>query len=1169
MDKTSGSLSFRSVQTGGGFFAKQRRPVLVYLVSFFLPVLIMGVLWAINKVQPFGSRMILAHDQWHQYYPFYLDLRSRLLNGNSLFHTWTTGMGSSYLPLFAYYLASPLNLVAVLLPAKSIMLWYNAAVLIRMGLAGAFFAFFLRKTFDRSELTIPVFSTMYALCSFIMGYYWNSIWLDTIALLPLVVVGAVSLLRDGRYTLYTFSLFLSLFCSYYIGFFICIFVLLVFILWHIVNWDDLGSFGLRLLRFAVFTLLAVGMTALLTVPTYLSLQSTANSKNEFPEPEALNMVQSDSVSCQTFAEHISGEKCDELFDFFGRQTPEFAEGRTLSTTWSGFHDAMLALRLGEYRHGLKALAFPLQGFRYILSNTADGVEPTSMDGYPNVACGFCTLIFALLFLFCRKIPLKERIAAVALLFFFGCSFIFRTLDFIWHGFHFPNQLPYRFSFLWSFVLIYMAYRAYTELDSLRWWRVALMMLPLGGLLYLILKNSGNALVVLIPTLAASILLCALLILFSVRVVRKGLLLWVLCILMVGEASLGAVKGVNKVGTTDSAYYPLKAASANPLIEQMQAREKNTADLWRAEFTTKYTLNESTLFGFNGVGVFSSAANSSVSTFLQSIGLAASARGNRYSYQEADPFTNLLLGVKYLIDRNGRFVDKTYFEEVGRAGSVLLLQNRAYVPLGFAVNEKALNFTAKADTLPYMQLNTLFREMSGEEAPLYTVLPVRSVAASGTAKLTHQTSSSLYGECSSPSEENCIEVTYEIPNDCYLCFYSRGSNNKDVSVVINGTRRYSFNDKYGCNRTMGNFQKGDTLTLRYMGSNSKSYSATFAAAAFDTALFDAAREKFAKQTMIATLITDTRIEGAIRMEEAGLVYTSIPYDNGWTLKLDGKSSGITPVGGAMIAFRLAPGMHTIELSYEAPGFTLGLTVSIICFILFLVFLLFALLARFNRPPVVKVKFSLEDPDADRAAPEDGEAPEPTLPEGEAQRLTSMPPLDMTQTWTPPERGAAFPGAPIGDDYALPNPIRDPDAFAQTDPFAPDPDAQTDAPEADPEAPALPETAEAIFARAAQTEAEQRAQAAEEDELNRRVEQLIALDKFGDAMAEPEAEPEAAPEAAEEPAPEALPEAAPETAQEAAPEAAEEAAPGDVPETEPESLPEIASEDVPESEPEDVP
>lgn len=77
MTQTDLRGSFRRVQTGGGFLAKPRKARYVYLLAFFVPMLVIELLWAIHEVMPFGDQMILAHDQWHQYYPFYLDLRER------------------------------------------------------------------------------------------------------------------------------------------------------------------------------------------------------------------------------------------------------------------------------------------------------------------------------------------------------------------------------------------------------------------------------------------------------------------------------------------------------------------------------------------------------------------------------------------------------------------------------------------------------------------------------------------------------------------------------------------------------------------------------------------------------------------------------------------------------------------------------------------------------------------------------------------------------------------------------------------------------------------------------------------------------------------------------------------------------------------------------------
>jgi uncharacterized membrane protein YfhO len=235
-------------------------------------------------------------------------------------------------------------------------------------------------------------------------------------------------LKEGKWTLYTFSLFLAVWCSYYIGFFVCIFVLLIFIGWHVVNWDDIGGFGIRLLKFALFTAVALGMTAMLTVPAFLGLQATSNAENKFPKANALNVNVGTEDSINTAAERLTAGELSGLNEFFGREPVRFDAERKVSYVWGGPDDVLLNLKLGEFKAAAKSFLMPLRGFRKVLSNTADGVVPTTMEGLPNIACGFITLILAILYLFCRRIPLRERIFAVLLLFFFGCSFLFRTLD---------------------------------------------------------------------------------------------------------------------------------------------------------------------------------------------------------------------------------------------------------------------------------------------------------------------------------------------------------------------------------------------------------------------------------------------------------------------------------------------------------------------------------------------------------------------------------------------------------------------------------------------------------------------------------------------------------------------------------------------------------------------
>ena len=886
----------------GGLLTAQRRPGLVYAVSFLIPFVVMGVIWAIGGVG-FGNSMILAHDQWHQYYPFFHELRDRLQSGESLLHSWT-GMGTNYLSLIAYYLASPMNLLVVLLPEGLVLPYYTLTVLVKLSLCGLFFAVMVRKLFDRSDLTVSIFSTAFALCAFLMGYYWNAIWLDSICLLPLVTLGTISLLKSRRYVLYVLSLSLSVLCSYYIGLFICIFVLLLFIGYNFVNWDDLAGFGARLLRIALFTLIALGMTAFLTLPAFLGLQSTSSTvNNTFPSGFALNM--------------------------------------SSDRSWAGVFEA----------------------FCKVVSNTGAGIRPTTMEGLPNLYCGVGTLVLALLYCLCRRIPLRERIYCVFLLLLFSASFIFRALDFVWHGFHFPNMLPYRFSFLWSFLVVFMAYRAFTQLSSVRLRWVLALVLPVGFLLYCVFKE--QELIAFAVTAAAALLTLAGLALYSLRRITKSVLIFGLCALMFAESLSCAILGVSKVRFTVRSSYPQQGADTRSIVSKMEAREADSFDLWRAELCMKQSLNDPSLLGYRGVSVFSSAANSSVSRFLQSIGLAASVAGNRYSYQEADPFINMLLGVKYLIDREGNFVDKKYFTRVDNVGKVLLLENNAYVPLGFLVDDDALRYeTEDVLGLPYERLNRLHKLMTGREAELYQVIPRGGAVPEGTLKLESSSDTKYTFSAESYDSESVLAVSFRIPSDQTFCVYSKSTDCGSVNVYLNDVWQYSYSDKYGYLRCFGSYEPGDILTLKFRPDSGESGSVTIGAASFDDALFAETLAELRDTVMLTTLVSDTEIEGAVSVREEGkLLYLSVPNDDGWKLTVDGEPARITPVGEAMIACRLEPGLHAIRLVYEAPGFSLGLKISFICLGAFLLAIVIALLARLATPPLDKVEMTLADPEAE--------------------------------------------------------------------------------------------------------------------------------------------------------------------------------------------------------------
>lgn len=96
-----------------------------------------------------------------------------------------------------------------------------------------------------------------------------------------------------------------------------------------------------------------------------------------------------------------------------------------------------------------------------------------LDHWPNIYCGVAVLMFFLLYLACRKIPIREKAVYCALLLFFYLSFSVNVLNFLWHGYHYPNSLPCRQSFIYIVLLLTLCYHVYLHLDEIPWKHVAL------------------------------------------------------------------------------------------------------------------------------------------------------------------------------------------------------------------------------------------------------------------------------------------------------------------------------------------------------------------------------------------------------------------------------------------------------------------------------------------------------------------------------------------------------------------------------------------------------------------------------------------------------------------------------------------------------------------------
>ena len=206
--------------------AERRTQRGISVLAFFVPAFIMLILFIIRGIYPFGDRSFLFSDMYHQYMPFLSEFVHKIKAGEGLSYSYNVGIGSNFLALYVYYVASPFNWLVFLLPESLIMEFMSYLVILRIGLMGLTFSIYLRKTFGKADPAVILFSTCYALSGYLAAYNWNVMWLDCLILLPLILLGAERLAREGRWIMYTVTLGLCILTNYYISIMICIFLVL-------------------------------------------------------------------------------------------------------------------------------------------------------------------------------------------------------------------------------------------------------------------------------------------------------------------------------------------------------------------------------------------------------------------------------------------------------------------------------------------------------------------------------------------------------------------------------------------------------------------------------------------------------------------------------------------------------------------------------------------------------------------------------------------------------------------------------------------------------------------------------------------------------------------------------------------------------------------------------
>ena len=877
---------------------KQRFPLLhqnrFVLLSCGMAACAMLIVYFCTQMFPVGDNSILRMDLYHQYGPLFAELYDRLFSHGSLTYSWTSGLGSCFLGNYFNYLSSPIGAIVVFFGHKHVPEAIAAMILIKAGLSAGTFTWYLKRSVRSHSLLSATFGLLYAFCAYMLAYYWNVMWLDAMVLLPVILYGIERIINEGKCGVYLGALALSMFSNYYMSYMLCIFSVIYFLYYFFAHYNFSSCVNRRwgekhrslwsrlknnrLLRSgALFALASIAAAALMACVLIPTYR----------------ILQNCSATNGSFPQDV--KSYFTIFDFFANHFT------ALTTT----------------------------------------IRSSGDDVLPNVYCGVLTLILAPLYFFTKSISKKEKAMTLALLGVFYASFNLNFLNYVWHGLHFPNDLPYRFSFMYSFVLLVIAYKTLLRLNEFSARQIGVTAVAVGIFCVIVqdIKSKNVTDTSVYFTLALLAVFTLLLTMLRDKRMQAASVALLMTVAVACEVIVCDTQAFPNTVTLSS--YEGDYDEFRELKEELDTIEQD--NFYRMELTYLRTRMDNSWFGYNGASVFSSMAYENCAKLESRLGMMSN-KINSYTYNAQTPVYNMMHALKYVVNNTDpNVLSAPHYSVVTTHGKFEAYLNNDYLPLGFLVNED-VEFWNTDDSDPFTVQEDFFLSATGLEGTLYKRVPISFVNYANVDPFSESLEDSrFYFRKSDRKADSDASATFTVEAtedaNLYLFFNVDGGSSKNITISSYlGTHDHSAS--HSCILDLGFHEKGEMVNVTIPFEQESGY-VTFEICTMDEALFARGYEKLQSGAMTLESFDETKLTATFSAKKSCILYTSIPADSGWLIELDGeplKENDRLAIGDALIGVRVRKGNHTLSMKYEVPGGMGGLVISLFTLAILLVILL---------------------------------------------------------------------------------------------------------------------------------------------------------------------------------------------------------------------------------------
>ncbi len=866
-------------------------------VAFIVPLIMLWMIFIVLEMYPFGKESVLILDLNGQYVNFFADLKYKLSEGGSFLYSWTRSMGGEYMGIFAYYLASPFSFLVGLFPHSHLTEAIMLMILLKTGAMGATMSYYLNETYKTKPINTLIFSTCYALSSYTISMGHNTMWFDCLIFLPLVTLGIERIIKKGHFKLFVVSLAMCLLTSFYIGYMVCIYVAIYFFYYYLASgarfqnnfYLEDNHFFKSLGRIILYSGIAIAIAAIIILPARTSLQ-------------------------------------------FGKDT--FSEPQMAWTQRFDWLDLLAKFLPGSY----------------------DTVRP---EGFPFVYCGVIVLILVPMYFMTSRISWQERLMGGVVISVFLLSFNLDVLDTIWHGFQKPNWLNYRYSFMLIFLLLVFAYKAFVNLKYANYKNIVL---TCGFLVLMVVfiqkqdyENIDDFKSIMFSLFSIGIFCASLY--FIYRNKNKRTMTAIVMLLVCGElfyaGLINAVSLDEDVVISSRDSYSDYYSAIRPTVEAV--KDYDDSPFYRMEKTfhrqNDSRTNDAMSLNMYGISNSTSTLNKSVINLLHRYGYVS--KSHLSQYLGGTPVSDALIGIKYVISNkeiiNGvhkEVLQKTVDTELEKGlqalnTGIFKVTNTEYIlrayenpyalSLAFGASSAVKGFQITDYESPFKAMNATVSAIVGakEELQIFNKLTVVDTLFTS-VKTDFVTNHRKYSAENNTSGRIKFIVNVNAGEPVYM--YVPTDYPRECSLSVNGRSMGKLmGNKTDCVVYLGIFEEAQPLSVEliidketpiYIRNNEDFFFS------LDNELFASTFTEIAKGNMEITKFEQDYFEGNVTIQPGqSLLYTTVSFDEGWIVTVDGKKADLIKINDSQIAVKITEGEHKITFKYRPKCYVHGSALSV--------------------------------------------------------------------------------------------------------------------------------------------------------------------------------------------------------------------------------------------------